>query len=1432
MTKKIFAMFLALLMVVSLLPTSVFAADCPYKGTGLHTAKNCDNTVIGEPVAPTCNTPGFTAYKCNACGDEFHDNVTPATGAHTWVDKGTIAPTCEKVGYAEAKECSVCHKVEGKNEIPSLSKGKYNCQWEITNPQINCLTGGEQIWKCVNCGDEKTVTIDKKAAHTWGDFKLVIAATATTNGLAKRTCACGAVDEVVVYFDHDCHDFLIEIKGYEATCTTDGLKAHFECRTCGNKFDKKTYTTPNTAEQNAKLIIKASHTYDCPVGCQKTADHGNGKAHVATCVDTKLNCSVCKKTVDVNVGHQYQSDTSKWTVGAQATCTKSGYITDTCANCGIAVDTKTVAALGHKTVEIAVPATCSTYAYTFTFCTRAGCDAAVITETANADYALALGDERYNLDVHKFEFNNSAPAVGTGYYMALDQKGLGTVLYFTGNMSGDYLKTSHDYRDAVKVYVEKVHLLDTKGEFLMYFYNDEDVKTYISVEGYTYFKNGQEKAGGKVKLTTTVPSTVWTWNAEKSVLATEVECKKDWTETFFLNAYNSYDTIGASFISYATSNTTYRASFVDTKATRIPSVYAFTMNKDAGTNAENHGTWNYEVVTAATCTTNGVKMATCTFCGSYHEETISAAHTWIVATDDQVPGKTEKAFQDVGCVDGWQWYICSVQGCGATKKVTTTGSGHVYGAVVEFEPDHINTTGNDTKTCKYCGDVVKLTYRVWEYIGVQFESLADAKEAHGETSLTLDKVLSTGNCTTTGLTRYTCSGCNKSVLVKTEGKHTPPAEINGIPVYQAPTCIDKGWTLTYECTVCKEIVGAKALGEKNDIPALGHDYKVAKDHECADCDTPDYNEIHMTCSRCKDTVPCFKEISISAVNSGEELCEKTVMEYYWCEKCQDEHIRSFVKAMGHEWKAVTKLDEKGNVVIDYIKAPTCTETGTYTEKCDICGKTREAIAPTVAHVNKAKEPFFNKCTDTVTDRHCVVCCACTNKGASHDCTADQDKNTAGIQTCNCVIKAEHQYNSVLMPSNCSMPPYLAQTCPDCGDRTNKVVTSEFVYEYKNTAAEGEEANYEWVKSAEKQTIDFKGHKPAAIDLIPEIGEDGKPTGNMVEVKYPGFTYEEYTHVWYTVVDGNLYKNTETYTAKFIERKAASYTEEGYDHFYCQICKSEEKNMKAKLTGLGFEFEVMNALGGKEFTYGSLVEVIVSVNGNNAAVHGFNFDVTVSNAIAGAKFVGYETMNDDFNLVVLKPENTLSKATISGFAANNASGKQQNITINGKTELVKLYFRIADKAFVSASTLTAKFETKAEAVTVLKDGKAVDVTANTNILNKDFKTRGFLNFNNDDMANTKDLQMAMSMITLEHVDGKTYDVTVDVNKDGVVDLEDLSIAYNYVVGNYDLVDLLVMGLSAEEVVLLNLVEKVTCNSSTCDAELNVDDNYCPVCGNRQ
>ena len=139
MTKKIFAMFLAVLMVVSMLPTSVFAASCPGKGNE-HTKSNCDFTEVGK-TAPNCGNKGYTTYKCNTCNDTFVADFVNPVGEHDWKDADPVKETCEVNGSVGGKECKVCHKVVDAttvNEIPDGLKCEFGA-WAPAN--VDCTTG-------------------------------------------------------------------------------------------------------------------------------------------------------------------------------------------------------------------------------------------------------------------------------------------------------------------------------------------------------------------------------------------------------------------------------------------------------------------------------------------------------------------------------------------------------------------------------------------------------------------------------------------------------------------------------------------------------------------------------------------------------------------------------------------------------------------------------------------------------------------------------------------------------------------------------------------------------------------------------------------------------------------------------------------------------------------------------------------------------------------------------------------------------------------------------------------------------------------------------------------------------------------------------------------------------------------------------------------
>ena len=112
MKKRILAILLACMMVITAIPFSVFAEseECSHlQEDGSHrksAMSEGDYEQVGDVVAPTCSEIGYTTYKCLECGAYFVDDVK-AKDANNHVDTkevAAVAPTCTKVGYTFCKE--------------------------------------------------------------------------------------------------------------------------------------------------------------------------------------------------------------------------------------------------------------------------------------------------------------------------------------------------------------------------------------------------------------------------------------------------------------------------------------------------------------------------------------------------------------------------------------------------------------------------------------------------------------------------------------------------------------------------------------------------------------------------------------------------------------------------------------------------------------------------------------------------------------------------------------------------------------------------------------------------------------------------------------------------------------------------------------------------------------------------------------------------------------------------------------------------------------------------------------------------------------------------------------------------------------------------------------------------------------------------------
>ncbi len=123
------------------------------------------------------------------------------------------------------------------------------------------------------------------------------------------------------------------------------------------------------------------------------------------------------------------------------------------------------------------------------------------------------------------------PAAGTSALFYLTQAELGKTLFFTGEMSGNYLATSEDAAQGVDVTIEEV-----EGGFRLSFVKDGE-KLYIDIHEYQ-----EGKAG--IRLTAE-PTAVFVWNEECKVFTAEVAGAPR-----YLGTYSTYNTISASDIKY------------------------------------------------------------------------------------------------------------------------------------------------------------------------------------------------------------------------------------------------------------------------------------------------------------------------------------------------------------------------------------------------------------------------------------------------------------------------------------------------------------------------------------------------------------------------------------------------------------------------------------------------------------------------------------------------------------------------------------------------------------------------------------------------------------------------------------------------------------------------------------------------------------------
>lgn len=335
-TKKLLAFVLACLMVASVFPAMVFAAEetCPGHGEE-HTLANCSYTFV-EEIIGDCSSENpderwtREKYSCNVCGDFFYK----PTGiiAHDYeVVEEQVDATCAVPGKTAVLKCTKCGDITGGEEIV--------VEHEFSEHPVLNEDKTLAVWTCKNCDATKTAAI----------IDDTVTEPVETEPVETEPVETEPVPEPC---QHSNPDYVLKTP----TCTTHG-DYHWFCDICGLVINFKTDKDLD--------MLKEMFPYRADI--QALRD-----------LDTKP------------LGH----DWGEWT--STATCLQAGTASRTCNRCG-EEETKPAAATDHTWETCTKKATCSEVGYTFEYCTNEYCDGTKVSEqtakVGKTEQTFNLGSE-------------------------------------------------------------------------------------------------------------------------------------------------------------------------------------------------------------------------------------------------------------------------------------------------------------------------------------------------------------------------------------------------------------------------------------------------------------------------------------------------------------------------------------------------------------------------------------------------------------------------------------------------------------------------------------------------------------------------------------------------------------------------------------------------------------------------------------------------------------------------------------------------------------------------------------------------------------------------------------------------------------------------------------------------------------------------------
>ena len=196
--------------------------------------------------------------------------------------------------------------------------------WIVTL-EPTCESAGEKTRTCSGCCEKAEVETIPALGHTYGELVAEKSATCTVDGV-KAHYECSVCHKLFDSSKNEIEDLTISAEGHQfgewidevkATCTAEGVRGHYECSVCHKYFDE-------SHEELIDLVLVPGHNYGEWVDEVKATCTADGvKAH--------YHCSVCEKDFDqdkneltdltiAKIDHTY----GEWIAEVSATCIAEG----------------------------------------------------------------------------------------------------------------------------------------------------------------------------------------------------------------------------------------------------------------------------------------------------------------------------------------------------------------------------------------------------------------------------------------------------------------------------------------------------------------------------------------------------------------------------------------------------------------------------------------------------------------------------------------------------------------------------------------------------------------------------------------------------------------------------------------------------------------------------------------------------------------------------------------------------------------------------------------------------------------------------------------------------------------------------------------------------------------------------------------------------